>query len=329
MKATLRIDPKTLGDHPLFSTAEAESWGVSRHDLAILVRRGLIWRVARGWYSCRTDVHEDERHILRTVAVLRLHGEDSVACRQSAALIHELPLARTDLSVVEVAKVNANHGRTRQGFRVSELGVDRGNCAEVFVPIVGASVRVVDPATAVVGTAMINNPMGALVAGDHALRHGLCTRTQIDGALELGRGATGIGAAREAMSHLEPRHESPGETLTAAVLRRSPWAFDPQVKVMARGRRYRLDFALREYRVALEFDGAIKYTGPEVMEAQLEREGNLRAEGWVVVRFGWDDLEDEGEMFRRISAAVDEARAAAGGSTVHDPREMQMETARP
>lgn len=311
MTPKLRVDPSDLGDMPLFSTGQAEERGISRRDLRILVARGLIRRVARGWYSTRMDATEEEEHVLRAVAVLRLQGEGSVACRHSAVLLHGLPLARTDLSVVEVAKVDATHGRTRKGVRVSQLGPARRTCTEVTVPDIGGTVQVVDPATAIVGVAMTNNPVGALVAGDHALRRQVCTRGQIEAALDLGQGATGIARAREVLSHLEMRHESPGETLTASVLRKGRWAFDPQVEVHARGRRYRLDFALRECRVAIEFDGAMKYTTPEVMTAQLEREAHLRAEGWLVVRFTWEDLMDEGEMLARLDDAVAEAAAAA------------------
>ena len=164
-----------------------------------------------------------------------------------------------------------------------------------------------DPASAIVGAALNNNPLGALVAADHAVRHGLCTQGQIDRDLEAMRGFRGVGRARDALAHIDPRHESPGETLTADVLRSCPWAFDPQVKVVARGRRYRLDFALREYKVAIEFDGAIKYTGPEVMEEQLAREADLRAEGWVVVRITWEDLTGEAKIHSLLAAAVAEA----------------------
>lgn len=307
----MRIDPAVLGDMPLFSTAEAEASGMSRRDLALLVRRGLIWRVARGWYSSRMAAGPEEGHILRVAANLRLHGPTAIVARHSAVLLHGLPLARTNLEVVEITRTQAGHGRTREGVRVSVLGVPESRCVDVPVPIVGGVARVVDPATAIVGTAMTNHPSAALVAGDHALRQGRCTRAQLRETLEIHRGCQGIGAAREALRHLEPRHESPGETLTAAVLRRWPWAFDPQVEVWARGRRYRLDFALREHRIAIEFDGAVKYTGPEVIEDQLEREADLRAAGWIIVRFTWEDLDDEGEMLRRLTAAVEMARTEA------------------
>lgn len=311
MRPRLRVSPSELGDMPLFSTTEAEERGISRHDLTTMLLRGLIWRVARGWYSSRMDSRLDEQHLLRTAANLRLQGPSAVVCRQSAALLHDLPLARTDLEIVELSKVSAGHGRTREGVRLSVLSIPPERCVDVEIPIVGGTAKVVDPATAIVGTAMTANPIAALVAGDEALRLGACTREEIEWSLEHYRGCKGIDAARKVLEHLEPRHESPGETLSAAVLRRGAWDFDPQVEVWANGRLYRLDFALREYRVALEFDGEIKYTGPEVMEAQLRREADLRAAGWVVVRFVWADLEDEFVLRQRIHAAIAEARAAA------------------
>lgn len=305
------INTSALRDAPLFTTAQARDAGISGHDLAVLVRRRLLWRPAPGWYSCRPDATEDERHILRAIATLRLHGDHAVACRVSAVLLHGMPVARCDLSTVEVATAGAGHGRTRRGVRVSEFAAKGVECVDVDVPLVGVSVRVVDPATAIVGTAVSNNPLAAVVAGDHALRHGLCTEEDLRRALASRAGSRGVAAARRALVHLEPRHESPGETLTAAILRRGPWEFDPQVWVTARGRTYRLDFALREYRVAIEFDGQVKYTGPEVMEAQLAREADLVAEGWIIVRCTWEDLDDEDALISRVRDAVTRARAAA------------------
>lgn len=309
--AKLRIVPSQLGGLPLFTTAQARDAGLSGHDLAILVRRQLIWRPAQGWYSCRPDATEDERHVLRAVATLNLHGEGAVACRATAVLLHGMPLAKCDLSTVEIAKVGMGHGRTRSGVRVSEFAAKGVDCVVVGVPLADTSVRVVDPATAIVGTAVSNNPLAAVVAADHALRHGLCTGEDVRAALGARAGSKGVAAARQALEYLEPRHESPGETLTAAILRLGPWAFEPQVEVIARGRLYRLDFALSDYRVAIEFDGQIKYTGPEVMQSQLAREADLVAEGWIVVRFTWADLEDEFAMISRVRDAVAAARAAA------------------
>lgn len=310
MRPRLRVAPSELGDMPLFSTAQGEERGISRRDLTTMVRRELLWRPARGWYSSRMDADEEERHVLRALAVLKLRGDGAVACRTTAALLHGLPLVRTDLSVVEIAKADAGHGRMTKGVRLSELmaGVE---CVDVIDPVIGTTVRVVDPATAIVGTAMTSHRLAALAAGDAALHKGVCTTAQLESAIDRGRRGTGIESARQTMRHLDARHESPGETLTAAVLRAGPWAFDPQVSVRAQGKNYRLDFALREYKVAIEFDGEIKYTGPEVMEAQLAREADLIAEGWVFVRVGWADVDDEAALLARVGDKVAVACAAA------------------
>ncbi len=293
---------------PLFTTAEAEGRGISRRDLGVFVRRGLFWQPARGWYSSRMDAEIEERHLIRALAVLRSQGEGAVAIRHTAAVVHGLPLVRTDFDRVEIGKAGTTHGRTAKGVRVTGIDVGRMGCGEVAVPDLG-TVRSVSPAWAVVGTAMTNNPLAALSAGDHALRHGLCTRGDIDGALDAARGATGVGRAREALVHLDPKHESPGETLTAAVLRRSRWDFEPQVWQTVAGRNYRLDFANEELMLAVEFDGQVKYVSPEVKEDEIAREEDLRSIGWDFVRVIWDDFDDESQILGEVAAKAAERGA--------------------
>lgn len=297
-------DISALRDLPLFTSREAREARLSGHDLAILARRQLVLRIARGWYSCLVDASEEELHVLRTVANLRLLGGSAVASGMSAALVHGLPLARCDLSTVEIATEGVGHGRTRQGVRVSEHATKGAQRLAVHVPLVGTSVPVVDPASAIVGTALSGATSAALVAADHAVRHEVCTSEQIQQALAARHGFRGIARARTALEIVEGKHESPGETLTAMILREGPWDFEPQLRVSARGRNFRLDFALREHKVAIEFDGEGKYTGPEVMEDQLARQAALEAEGWVFVRLGWADLDDPSTLLRRIADAV-------------------------
>lgn len=311
MPGSLRrhIDLSALRDVPLFTTSEARDAGISGHDLALLVRRELIWRPAQGWYSCLPDVTEDERHVLRTVTALRVHGPGAVACRVSALILHGLPVARCDLSVVEIATTGGGHGRTRRGVRVSQLPSKGAAPVRIAVPLVDADIPVVDVPTAIVGAARCNSAPGALVAADFAVGQGMCTLEDIAASLKAHAGSTGIERARAWLADIDPRHESAGETLTAVILRQRSWEFEPQLWVRAGGRNCRLDFALTEYKVAIEFDGESKYTGPEVMEDQLARQAALEAEGWVFVRLGWADLDDPTTLLRRIAEAVAMAEA--------------------
>lgn len=314
MDLKLRVDPATLGEMPLVDRRQAHEWGISDKDLMILVRRGLLLRVDHGWYSTLVSATAEERHILRTVAALRSLGPEIAASAHSAALLHGLPLARADLTTVDLIR-RTGHGRRREGLRISQR--PDVSAAPVAVPFLGDTVPVVTVSDAVVGTALRNNPVAALVAGDHALHHRLCTPTQIHDRLDAHRGSKGIEGARMALRLLEGRHESPGETLTAYELRRLGWEVEPQFEVITNGRLYRLDFRLKGKRVGIEFDGEIKYLGQdgnpcpqrraEVMAAQEARESDLRHVGWTFARFGWDDLSDPAEMHARVSRAVRES----------------------
>ncbi|MBM6545775.1 hypothetical protein JNO54_06430 [Janibacter sp. YIM B02568] len=309
MKPQLRIDLTTIGSLPFFSRRQAREWGVSDIDLRILLRRGLIIRLDRGWYTDRVASTAEELHVLRTLAALKLHGPEVAAARASAALLHGLPLARADLSTVDLVRSDGTHGRKRQGVRetVADLPV-----MTVEVPGLERSARVVDIPHAVVGTALTNSRAAALVAGDFALHTGRCTREDIFSAIDTFHGAHGIAAARITFLDLDHRHESPGETLTAIVLRSLRWEFETQKWIKVRGKRFRVDFCLVDHPVAIEFDGEIKYDGDDeeaVRAAQEQREADIRSLGWSFVRIKWSDLDDPSEISRRIEEAIAEVAA--------------------
>lgn len=305
MSPRVRVDLSYVTDLPLFSTSQAHSWGLSDTDLVTLQRNRTILRLDRGWFTGRVAAPAEERHLLRTAAAVRMHGAGVAATGISALIVHGLATARADLETVEIVRAGPAHGRRRKGVRES-LDPDLVT-EQVEVRVIGASLPAVPPATAIVSTALSNNPVAAVVAGDEALRTRRCTGADIDHALARAVGRRGIARARSALGQLDARHESPGETLTAWELRPFGWRLVPQVRVVVHGRAYRLDFAVDGLMLAIEFDGALKYTGPEVMEAQERREEDLRSVGWVLVRFGWDDLADPAGMHLRISRAAAQA----------------------
>lgn len=298
-----------LGDVPIFSREQARLDGrLSDSDLQRLVQREQLIRLARGWYSTRVHAYPDELHLLRTVAALRLVDDSVAASAHSAALIHGLPLSRARLETVELVRPRGTHGRTRGRIHIGEL-VDPVRSVEI--PDLGLSVATVPVAAAVVGTGMTSGRAAMLVAGDQALRAGTCTRAELESALEKRRGRQGVEIARAALPHLDPRHESPGETLTHDVLRSYGWRLVPQVPVLVDGRTRRIDLGVEGERVALEFDGRIKYTSGAVLLEEKTREDDLREIGWQFVRVIWEDLDDPGRLDARVRAAVARARRAA------------------
>ncbi|MBN0041082.1 DUF559 domain-containing protein [Cellulosimicrobium cellulans] len=138
----------------------------------------------------------------------------------------------------------------------------------------------------------------SLVVVDSALRLG-ADRHVVEQVLEESRGKRGVVRARRALELADPASESPGETLVrlAATLGGLPTP-RPQVPVATARGRYVLDLAWIDARVAVEFDGAVKYSGgpygdpAATRRAQDVREAALVAAGWTVVRFTWDDLGD-------------------------------------
>ena len=163
---------------------------------------------------------------------------------------------------------------------------------------------------AIVQTGLEAGPESALVSADSALHQSLVTRDGLEEAVRRFAGHPGMATLRPALAFADGRHESPGETRTAQLLRRLGFDLEPQVEIVAEGRTYRADFRVKGTRVVVEFDGAIKYRDrTDALFAEKQREDALRRAGWVVVRLVWRDLSSPTLVRQRVDAAL--AAAAA------------------
>lgn len=162
----------------------------------------------------------------------------------------------------------------------------------------------------------LSSPAAAIVATDAALRRTAeppdgasydtaaeeRLRADLRGRIADAGGARGIRQARFVVEFADGRAESPGES----VLRWRVWQtslgdVEPQWTVeLPGGGHARLDLALPDRGLWLEFDGAVKTTDPvmlagrmpeEVLAAQDARQRAVeRVTGWRCVRFGWSDV---------------------------------------
>ncbi len=112
-----------------------------------------------------------------------------------------------------------------------------------------------------------------------------------------------------AMINADPRSESAGETLTRELIARLNLPMpEAQVEVHSPAGRHRFDFAWKEKKVALEFDGRVKYFGyrpaDEVIYQERRREKALTEDGWRLVRAEWKDVFREQEFKNRILTAL-------------------------
>ena len=114
---------------------------------------------------------------------------------------------------------------------------------------------------------------------------------------------------RRMLPHANPLSESVGESLSRAVMLELPdlpvpqqqvEIFDDHGKLIAR-----VDFLLAD-KVVGEFDGMVKYNGTfgdkpawQTVVDEKIREDRLRAQGYTVVRWTWQDLADKARSMAR------------------------------
>jgi very-short-patch-repair endonuclease len=311
------MDLTVIARDGVFGTADALRVGLDAQALRRLIAKGECVRLTTGWFAVTDGSPPDARrlHRLTATALGRQFRSRAAVSHHSRLLPAELPTYRAALETVHLTSVvaptrTASDGTIRLrsatvrrrgvvihrpvGLRIpatDRLPTDRPRCLPVSDSLVQAG--------------LLAGPEAFLVPADAALRRNLVTRADLDRAVERFAGHRGIGPVRAALSLTDARHESPGETRTAHLLRRLGYDLEPQIEVVAGGRRYRPDFRIRETRVLIEFDGAVKYPDRSTtLFEEKQREDALRREGWIVVRLVWADLAQPQLVRSRIDAAL-------------------------
>ncbi|NED67277.1 DUF559 domain-containing protein, partial [Streptomyces sp. SID10244] len=74
---------------------------------------------------------------------------------------------------------------------------------------------------------------------------------------------------------------------------------------------YILDLAIPEHKIAIEIDGFAYHSDAEAFQHDRERQNDLIANGWTVLRFTWHDLTTRPQwVLAQIRAAIRQAAAA-------------------
>ncbi|NUR15638.1 MAG: type IV toxin-antitoxin system AbiEi family antitoxin domain-containing protein [Dermatophilaceae bacterium] len=310
------MDLRLVARDGVFSTRDAERLGVDRHALTRRCRQGELIRLTRGWYALVTDTtpQPEDVHRLTALALGRQFRTRAMVSHHSLLLCRRLPTFRADLRTVHLTSAvdapRADPQDPRRSVTVRRPGLT------IHRPVDGIRLGTTDGddhrpvgmplAHAIVQAGLLAGPVSALVPADAALRAGSVTAGDLAGAVADLRGHTGIGPVRVALGRADGRHESPGESRTAYVLRSLGFDVEPQLELVVGGRRFRADFRIRGTRVLVEFDGAVKYADGrrETLFAEKQREDALRRDGWTVVRVVWADLDDPERLRRRILDAL-------------------------
>ncbi len=149
-------------------------------------------------------------------------------------------------------------------------------------------------------------PVEHLVAmGDVVLRRRLATVHDLEEIVHWAYRRRGVLAARRALPWLDQRSESPGESLARAhlVLNRVPRPLC-NLDVYDHGRWLaRVDMAWPDYRLIVEYDGAV-HLQEQQRRRDAQRRNLLQEAGWMVITFTAEDLKRPWLMATQVKRAL-------------------------
>ncbi|WP_416404824.1 hypothetical protein [Arthrobacter sp. LFS091] len=293
----------------LWRTSELHELGFNDRNIAAMLRTGGLVRLRRGCYI-RGSTWAAQKPWSRSLQLIAAHAHGTlttsvgglVYSHTSAARLHGLFLWDVDDRVH--VTTGTTPSRTSHGGDV--VPHTRTLNPNEVVTVQGMPCTSLERTVA--DCCLMLTYKQALIVVDHALRIGAHTTAleQMCGSLV---GRNGVSRLRRALENADARSESPGETLTRELLQRLGIELpELQVEVMSAEGRHRLDFAWRRKKLALEFDGKVKYfdyapTG-EVLYRERQREKSLTELGWRFIRIKWQDLFREQEFKVRVLRAL-------------------------
>jgi hypothetical protein len=224
--------------------------------------------------------------LLKIAAAAAATGPDAVVSHQSAALLQRIDLVGPAYPLVTLTCPPRRGWRGRRGVRVHAVALP----AEHVTAQVG--MLLTTPARTVIDLARTLGFRAGVVAADSALHQNLTTPEELRSVLAACPLRSGIRRAAEVVEFADGLAESPLESI-ARVEFRDCGLPPPELQVWLGGTTEpaaRVDFYWKRYRTIAEVDGSIKYADPLRASNQLRRDAILRAEGFEVVHFGWQEI---------------------------------------
>ena len=272
--------------HSMITTSQAASFGLGPAALVHLVRSGALEHPARGLYAVASmrAATAEIRHRQLSAGALMLYPDGALS-GVSAVLAHGLPVWGVDLRTPYVRRP-----------------VDRHRGA-IGIHILGEPLDL-----ALVELAITWGVVPGVVSADAALQRGLVTRDALAERLRRVAQWPRSSRARAMVALSDGRSESVGESRCRIMLQANGISLVPQVTMMDRrtGKVIRADFVVEGTKVIIEFDGRMKYADGDATTLwdEKRREDWLRAQGYVVVRLTWADLEHPERAVAKVRRAM-------------------------
>lgn len=299
----------------LWRTEELLEAGLNARAIAASIRSGDLVRLRRGCYI-RGSIWARQKPWVRSRQLIAAHAHGTLTTSGGGFVYSHTSGARLlglflwDVDDLVPVTQQTCPSRISHGKDVVAHTRDLGAEDVTFVdglPCTSLERTVVD-------CCLMLNYRQALVLMDHALRKGADVEKLRKMCSAL-TGRNGVLALRRAIEDSDSRSESPGETLSRELVRRL--CIEPpelQVVVWSAEGQHRLDFAWRDKKVALEFDGRVKYFDfqptDEAIFAERQREKALMALGWTFIRVEWKHLFREQEFKMTVLQALRSQSAA-------------------
>lgn len=270
-------------------------------------RDGLVIPVRPGLYQLAGSAAPDvgQQHRALTLKALEQLSGSYVVAHESAAAFHGLwtprPL-RIDTSPVRLFAVDSRNACKRNGLHVTVSPLGPGDVT-LFgtIPVTSLQRTAVDLAR---GMSLAR----ALIPLDSALRLGATPEALLETARGMRRWP-GTRLLRQCIPLARSASESALESAArgALLLTGVPEPLLQEQLFGASGSRYRVDMYWPNFQLVLEPDGLAKY-GTEVaaqrraFEQEKQREDDLRAAGYRVLRLTWSTLDAVVAQVARIAS---------------------------
>jgi Protein of unknown function (DUF559) len=292
----------------------ARKWrdrGVPPPLLRSLVRSGQLIRMRQGVYATKRALDWAEADPVRAQALDVLAARatvsgNAVASYQSAARLHRLSLLAEPPKGAVTLTLPPARKRNRAkpadvAFHASEL--PKEHVTRLYnLPVTTVARTVIDLARTLPF-------MDAVVVADSALNQEKTTKPELHQILkECAAGWPGVRQARSAVDFADERAESPLESAARVVFAEADLE-PPELQVTIHGEQEqfaaRVDFLWREQKAIAEADGLVKYKDRQDLLKERERDHQLRAAGYIVVHFTWQEIFQAKEtVIERIRGAL-------------------------
>ncbi|WP_300343720.1 hypothetical protein [Nesterenkonia sp.] len=280
-----------------------------RRDIQHAVRGGELLTPGRDLYIPAPE-SEAERHVATLQALCR--GTEHLVSHHTAAALWGM-VSREVSAPYHVTSPAASARIRRPGLVISH----RSDVPAADRTML-AGLPITTPARTWIDVALTCPELEAVVLADRCRRRGraeynedprpLADSSELEAALRRRGRPRGIAQVRRALELSRDGVDSPQETRLRLLMRRAGLP-EPEVNVWIcdeHGQRaVQPDLSIRQYRVAIQYEGWEYHTAPEQMARDVRRQERTEALGWTEVRITRDHMRNGGaEAVQKIRRAL-------------------------